>query len=91
MKAEEIRDFVKAFIVGIEDGIKEGKDNKYFLKDEIEFDLSIVKTKSAKGGTKILIADIEGEYDNQKISKVKFKICTRLDYIKDYVLKKGKK
>jgi len=89
MKTDEVRDFVKAFIVGIEEGIKEGKDNKYFLKDEIEFDLSIVKTKSAKGGARILIADIEGEYDNQKISRVKFTICTKLGYMKDYVLKKG--
>ena len=90
IKADEVRDFVKAFIIGIEEGIRDSTKEKYFLKDEIEFELSLIKSKTGKGRAKIVIADIEGEYDSKKISKVKFSICNKMGYLKDTAIKMKK-
>ncbi|MBU0496696.1 MAG: hypothetical protein KKG04_01915, partial [Candidatus Thermoplasmatota archaeon] len=70
---------------GIEEAIK-SSNKKYLIKDEIQFELAIVKTITGKGEVKIVLADIGGKYTKEKVSKVKFSICTPLEYRKDFLL-----
>ena len=79
VESNEVREFVRTFIDGIEEGLRKN----YFLKGDIEFELSIVKSKTAKGGVKIFIAGVEGKYDSERVSKVKFSICNKNAYILD--------
>ena len=66
----EIEEFVKSCIAGIEKGI--GKD--HYIRGDIDFELAIVKTKDVGGGFKIFVADAKGKYSSEKISKVKFQV-----------------
>lgn len=69
--SEDLKDIVSTTI----DSIKEGmKGNNCGVVGSIDFEISIIKSKEAKGGFKFLVADASGNYSNESISKIKFKV-----------------
>ena len=70
IESKELKDFVKATIESIEEGLKEG----YELKGDIEFELAVVTKKGAGAGLKIFVVDASGKYEVEHVSKFKFKI-----------------
>lgn len=70
----ELTSFVRETIESIENGMKK---TNYMLKGDITFELAVANTKQVGGGFKLLIADIGGKYENEKLSKMKFAVGQR--------------
>ena len=69
--AKELTDYIANVLKGIYDS-----DNP-MLKDYsptqgVTFDLRVVHKKGAKGGLKILIANTEGKYEKEVVSRITF-------------------
>jgi hypothetical protein len=69
--SEDIKDIVSTTIESIKEGMK-GKNCG--VVGSIDFEISVIKSKEAKGGFKFLIADASGNYSNESVSKIKFKV-----------------
>ncbi len=67
---EEIEEFIRTFLNGVEEGL----GNKYEVKGDIDFEIAVAITKKVGGGFKIFVVDAEGKYSKEKLSKVKFKV-----------------
>ncbi len=67
---QELTNYVKAVIEGVQNGIPED----YEIKSTIDFELAVINTKEAKGGINILVADGKGKYEKESISKIKFSV-----------------
>jgi hypothetical protein len=72
--SEDLKELISTTIESIRAGVK-GKDCG--VSGDIDFEVSIIKSKEAKGGFKILIADASGNYSKESISKIKFKIASK--------------
>jgi hypothetical protein len=71
----EISDDLKELVSTTIESIKEGlKDRGCSLVNTIDFEVSVIKAKDAKGGFKFFVADASGNYSNESVSKVKFQI-----------------
>jgi hypothetical protein len=69
--SEDLKEIVSTTI----DSVKEGmKGRKTGVVGPIEFELSVIKSKGAKGGLRFFLADASGDYSKESISKIKFKI-----------------
>ena len=69
MEGTEIKEFVKTAVQSIEAGLAEVNAKPVGL---IHFELGVVKTRSAKGGFKILVADASGKLSEKSITTIKF-------------------
>lgn len=69
--SEDLKELVSTTIESIKEGIK-GKGCS--LIETIDFEVSVIKTSEAKGGFKFFVADASGNYSNESISKIKFKV-----------------
>lgn len=72
---KELEDFVRCACVGIQKGVTEGLE----LKFPVEFEVAVVLQKGADKELKLLLVDASGNYDKQKISRIKFKIGKPLE------------
>jgi len=70
MPNKEIEKFVLETMNQIQSGVPKG----CMLNHEINFDISLITTKNAKGKFDIHIAGISGNVDKQQIHRVKFSI-----------------
>lgn len=70
INSDELSQYVKSTIEGMEKGLKEG----YKLKGEIEFELGVINTKQGKGGLKIKVVNLGGGLSKENVSKIKFKV-----------------
>lgn len=68
--SEELKNYVNSVLKAIQSSEETNKD--FSLNQGITFDLSIVHKKQAKGGVKLLIADAEGGYEKQVVSRITF-------------------
>lgn len=69
--AKELTDYIANVLKGIYDsGNPTLKD--YSPTQGVTFDLRVVHKKGAKGGLKILIANTEGKYEKEVISRITF-------------------
>jgi hypothetical protein len=69
--SEDLKDIVSTTIESIKEGMK-GKNCGVI--GSIDFEVSVIKSKEAKGGFRFLVADASGNYSNESISKIKFKV-----------------
>jgi len=67
----ELEEFIKSTIEQIEKGVDL---EKRWLKDAIEFDVSVSKTKKLGGGIKVYVASGEGTSEKEQIAKIKFSV-----------------
>lgn len=70
IESQELTDLVRSTIEGIEKGLQNG----YSLQGDIEFEVAIVKMKSADGGVKLVVVNASGKYNKEEVSKIKFKV-----------------
>jgi hypothetical protein len=71
----EISDDLKELVITTIASIKEGLKGKgCSIVNTINFEVSVIKAKDAKGGFKFFVADASGNYSNESVSKVKFQI-----------------
>jgi len=77
----EISEDLKEIVSSTIDSIKEGmKGRGCGLAGPVEFEIAVVKTKTATGGFKFFIADASGNYAKENISKISFKIMSPRDF-----------
>ena len=69
----ELSEYLKNVQTGIQSGITED----FYLKGDIEIELAIVKTKTAGGKLRILVAEAGGNYEKETLSRIKFKIALK--------------
>ena len=63
-------DDVEKFIKNIIEHAEKAMEDKYEFSGELKFEISIVKTKGAKGEGKFVVVEAGGKYEKEKISKV---------------------
>jgi hypothetical protein len=69
--SDDLKELVSTTIASIKEGLKgEGCS----IVNTINFEVSVIKAKDAKGGFKFFVADASGNYSNESVSKVKFQI-----------------
>lgn len=68
--SEELKKYINSVLKAIQSTEDANKD--FSLSQGIAFDLSVVHKKKAKGGVKLLIADAEGGYEKQLVSRITF-------------------
>lgn len=73
MAEETVENYIKKILEDIELGLGE----KYKVKGDIDFDISVGKTKEVGGGFKIFVADAKGKYSNKQLSRVKIKVIKK--------------
>jgi len=71
---KDLENFIRTFLSGIIKGANDVKDAKFDIEGAIEFELAVVTRKEKGGKIKIYIADVGGNYSQEKISKIRFKI-----------------
>ena len=69
--SEDLKDIVSTTIESIKEGMK-GKNCGVI--GSIDFEVSVIKSKEAKGGFRFIVADASGNYSNESVSKIKFKV-----------------
>jgi hypothetical protein len=69
--SEDLKELVSTTIESIKEGLR-GKNCS--LVDALEFEVSVIKTKKGKAGFKFFVADASGNYSNERVSKIKFKV-----------------
>jgi hypothetical protein len=69
--SEDLKNLVSTTIESVREGLK-SKDCG--VVGVIEFEVAVVKTKEAKGGLKLLVADASGKYCKENISRIKFSV-----------------
>jgi hypothetical protein len=77
--SEDLKEIVSTTIESIKEGMKEKECG---VVGTIDFEIAVIKSKEAKGGFRFLVADASGNYSNESVSKIKFKILgskTKLD------------
>lgn len=72
--SKELEAYVKSVITAVDNS----KHRDMVLKSDIEFELSVLTSKEAEGGIKILIANAGGKYEKEAVSKIKFSIGYKL-------------
>jgi hypothetical protein len=71
----EISEDLKNIVSTTIESIKEGMTGKNCgVIGTIDFEVSVIKSKEAKGGFRFLVADASGDYSNESVSKIKFKV-----------------
>lgn len=70
--SQELENYVESILSAIKKGVD--REKSFRIKEPIEFDLAVVKTKEGGGGFKILVADAKGKLKSQEISHIKFKV-----------------
>jgi chromosome segregation ATPase len=70
--SEDLRDLVSSTINSVREGMKEEKCG---VSGTIKFEVSVAKSKEAKTGFKIFVADASGNYTKDNISKITFEIA----------------
>ena len=68
-KTEELENFVKVVATGINLGIPKG----FSLKGDIEIELAVISSQKIDGKLNLIIAEADGKYEKEKLSKIKFK------------------
>ena len=53
--------------------ISRGTEDSGYTVNEVEFDFAVVKTKTGKGGFKIVVADASGKYSKEQVTRITFK------------------
>lgn len=69
--AKELTDYIANVLKGIHDPENPILQD-YTAMQGVTFDLRVVHKKGAKGGLKILIANAEGEYEKEVVSRITF-------------------
>ena len=77
-QGSELSRFISDTLDSINSGLK-GKT--YFIKGDIQFELSVVTNKKVGRGFKVIVADIGGKYEKEKLSKMKFSITPQREII----------
>lgn len=67
---DEIGEHIKKIIEQAEKAM----GDKYELGKDMDFELSVAKTKGVKGGGKFVVVEAGGKYEKEEISKVKISI-----------------
>jgi len=70
--SEDLRDLVTSTISSIKEGLKEEKCG---VSGTIKFEVSVVKSKNAKTGFNVVVADASGAYTKDNTSKISFEIA----------------
>jgi uncharacterized phage infection (PIP) family protein YhgE len=70
--SEDLRDLVTSTINSIKEGLKEEKCG---VSGTIKFEVSVAKSKEAKTGFKVFVADASGNYTKDNTSKISFEIA----------------
>jgi len=65
------------FIENLQNQIQNGLTEKFYIKGDIEIELSVVTKKDIGGRFKILVAEGGGNFKKEELSKIKFKIAER--------------
>lgn len=68
-KENELSAFVKEAIKDIQSGFQ---GTQYELPEAINFELSVTKVKNTGGGVRIIVAEANGKYEKQTLSKISF-------------------
>jgi hypothetical protein len=69
--SDDINEIVTSALESLQESTK---DKEVGLLGPIEFELAVIKQKKAGGGFRILLADAEGKYSKESISRISFKI-----------------
>ncbi|WGM88830.1 MAG: hypothetical protein NUK63_07880 [Candidatus Bathyarchaeum tardum] len=69
--SEDLRDLISSTINSIKEGLKEEKCG---VSGTIKYEVSAAKSKKAKTGFKVLVADASGDYTKDNTSKISFEI-----------------
>lgn len=67
-KHNEIEEFIKKTF----EGISAGANDNFELMSNVEFELSVLVTKSGKGGIDLAIVGGGGQYSKESVSKIRF-------------------
>ena len=70
LDTQELSEHIAAVVKAIEEGLPIDRR----LEGGIEFEISTILRKEARGGMKIFIAEAGGKYSTAETSKIKFKI-----------------
>jgi len=63
------------YVVSVLNAVSSSQDatiKKFTLSQGVTFDLKVVHKKGAKGGLRILIANAEGDYEKEVVSRITF-------------------
>ena len=69
--SKELTDYVVSVLDAINSSHNATMQN-FTLSQGVTFDLKVVHKKGAKGGLRILIANAEGEYEKEVVSRITF-------------------
>jgi len=69
--SKELRDYVISVLDAVNSSQNATMQN-FTLSQGVTFDLKVVHKKGAKGGLRILIANAEGEYEKEVVSRITF-------------------
>lgn len=73
IKSKELTEY----ITDIRKSIEAAHTDSFDLVSDVEFELAIVNRKEKEGGFSIFVVDAKGKYENQSVSKIKFKMGFR--------------
>ncbi len=68
--SKELTEFIKQVAIAIDNS----KVREMMLKSGIEFELSVIIKKEGNGKLRIFIADANGDYEKESVSKIKFSL-----------------
>lgn len=69
--SKDLKEIVSTTIESIKEGIK---DKDVGLLGAIHFELSVIKSKGARGGFKFFITDASGNYSKESVSRITFSV-----------------
>lgn len=69
--SKELTDYVVSVLKAV-DSSQNATIQNFTLSQGVTFDLKVVHKKAGKGGLKILIANAEGEYEKEVVSRITF-------------------
>jgi len=69
--SKELTDYITSVLEGIHSS-QNPILKDYIASQGVMFDLKVIHKKGAKGGLKILIANAEGEYEREVVSRITF-------------------
>lgn len=58
----------------IKKSINDGLESDYEVNGDIDIELAVINKKTASGGIRIFLANVNGKYSKEHLSKIKFKI-----------------
>ena len=84
MDKTELENFVKIVSTGIKLGISE---SGFSLTGDIEIEIAVISSHKTGGKLNIIIAEADGKYEKEKLSRIKFKIHKDEEWSESYIVR----